>query len=254
MIRAFVVDDEPLAVRRLERLLAESGRVTVAGSATDPERAIEVLKHTPVDVLFLDIEMPGSNGFELLARLNPQPLVVFTTAYDRYALQAFEVHSVDYLLKPVEAAQLDRALGKLERIGQGAEPRPDLHRLLDRLHVALEAPQRQYPRRLPSRVGERVYFVDLDLVTHFYAEDKLTYAATEARAYVVDATIGELEQRLDPARFFRIHRATLVNLDFLLEMDSWFGGRVLIRLKDQKRTELTVARDRVRVLRERLLG
>src|SRR5215211_3345748 len=112
-LRVFLVDDEPLALRRLARLLDQTGRVEILGSATDPEAAIEQVSKLSVDVLFLDIEMPGLNGFELLARLARQPIVIFTTAYDRYALRAFEVNSIDYLLKPIEAEHLERALNKI---------------------------------------------------------------------------------------------------------------------------------------------
>ena len=109
----FLIDDEPLAVGRLKRLLDETGRVEIAGSSSDPAQALQQLRQSRPDVLFLDIEMPGMSGFDLLAQLgDPQPLVVFTTAYDRYALDAFKVNSIDYLLKPVEREQLNRALGQ----------------------------------------------------------------------------------------------------------------------------------------------
>src|SRR5438105_9276845 len=122
MIRAFVLDDEPLAVRRLSRMLEETGRVEIAGAGSDPVDAVEWLSDNRVDVLFLDIQMPGMDGFEALSMLNPQPLVVFTTAYDQYALQAFEVNSIDYLLKPIEERHLLRALDKIERLRAGGIP------------------------------------------------------------------------------------------------------------------------------------
>ena len=119
-IRVYVLDDEPLAVKRLVRMLGATGKATVVGSSSDPETAIEEMGALRPEALFLDIEMPGANGFEVVRRLTGEPQVVFTTAYDQYALRAFEVNSVDYLLKPVEAAGLDRALAKLERILGGA--------------------------------------------------------------------------------------------------------------------------------------
>ena len=125
MIRAFVVDDEPLAVKRLARLLEETGRVELAGTSIDPVDALAALTEHPVDVLFLDIQMPGMTGFEMLGMMDPQPLVVFTTAFDQYALQAFEVNSIDYLLKPIEERHLARALDKIERLRTSAEPPPD---------------------------------------------------------------------------------------------------------------------------------
>src|ERR1051325_8358645 len=123
-LRVFLVDDEMLALKRLSRLLQATGRVEVAGSATDPEAALDYLSKERVDALFLDIQMPSLNGFEMIARLQTQPLIIFTTAYDQYALRAFEVNSIDYLLKPIEAEQLDRALTELERL-RGTAPHPE---------------------------------------------------------------------------------------------------------------------------------
>ena len=243
MIRAFVLDDEPLAVKRLSRMLRETGRVEVAGSSSDPVEAIEALRQSPPDLLFLDIQMPGMTGFEMLRELEPQPLVVFTTAYDQYALQAFEVNSVDYLLKPVEPTHLVRALDKIE---SRRAVTPDWKSLL----TALQRPE--YPERIASRLGERMHILDLAKVTHFFAQDKLTYAATETRNYVVDHTVADLERKLDPRHFCRIHRSTLVNLAWVKEVDAWFGGRAIVRLKDSKSTELQAARDRTAELRKRL--
>jgi two-component system LytT family response regulator len=250
-MRAYLVDDEPLALKRLSRLLAETGRVEIVGTSSDPVRAAQEVSERRPDVLFLDIEMPGLTGFELLATLDYQPLVVFTTAYDRYALRAFEVNSIDYLLKPVEQEQLSRALGKLERILRGAEPRADLRVLVAELTRELEKREGRYLDRLASRVGDRVEFVQASAVTHFYAKDKLTYAAAGGRQYVVDQTVAELEQKLDPRRFIRIHRSTIVNADAIKELYHWFGGRMLVRLKDGK-TELGVSRERVAELKAKL--
>jgi two-component system LytT family response regulator len=246
MIRAFVVDDEPLAVKRLSRMLRETGRVEVVGGSSDPVDALAALSSVSVDALFLDIQMPGMTGFEMLAMMDPQPLVVFTTAYDQYALQAFEVNSIDYLLKPIEERHLARALDKIERLRASPGPSPDWKALMAQIAAG------GYPERIASRLGERIQILELSRVTHFFAHDKLTYAATEAKNYVVDYTVSDLEQRLGPRSFCRIHRATLVNLAWVKEMDAWFGGRVLVRLKDAKSTELQVARERVSELKKRL--
>jgi two-component system, LytTR family, response regulator len=252
-MRAFLVDDEALALKRLSRMLASTGRVEIAGQSSDPEQAIPAIQAARPDVLFLDIEMPGLTGFEMLARIEPQPLIVFTTAYGQYALQAFGVNSIDYLLKPIEAVQLDRALDKIDRMRGGVEPRPEIKELLARVAALADSgKQPQYPDRVASRIGERIEFVELSRITHFFASDKLTYAATPAKNYVVDHTIQELEQKLDPRKFIRIHRATLLNLDHVHELHTWFAGRMMVRLKDEKRTELGVSRDRVHVLKEKL--
>src|ERR1700676_3192647 len=150
MMQAFVLDDEPLAVRRLSRMLVDTGRVEIAGTGSDPVDAVEWLSAHKVDVLFLDIQMPGMDGFETLSMLNPQPLVVFTTAYDQYALQAFEVNSIDYLLKPIEERHLLRALDKIERLRAAPEAAghtsPEWKRLLAQLAEAVRhSPAAEYP-------------------------------------------------------------------------------------------------------------
>ena len=248
MIRAFVVDDEKLAVQRLMRLLADTGRVTVAGSATDPHDALDALRGTDVDVVFLDIQMPEINGLELVERLDRNIPVIFTTAYDKYALEAFAVNSIDYLLKPVETERLAKALDKLERL-RGQAGAPDVRALAKQLAREL-APGRRL-ERLASRVGERTTVLDVARITHFFAKDKLTFAVSAGREHVVDYTMSELEEQLDARRFVRIHRATIVNVVFVQELYPGVDG-LLLRLKDEGKTELSVARDRVRELKERL--
>jgi len=248
MIRAFVVDDEALAVERLVRLLDRSGRVTIAGTATDPEEALGALESADLDVLFLDVQMPGLTGFELLDRLDRDLPVIFTTAYDKYALDAFAVNSIDYLLKPVEPERLDRALDKLERLA--GQVRPDV-RELARAVAAQLSPTRRL-ERIASRSGERTTLLEVARITHFYSKDKLTFAVAGGRDHAIDYTLAELEERLDRRRFVRIHRATIVNTAFVHELDAWVDGGVIVRLRDDKKTELSVARDRVRALKDQL--
>lgn len=251
-LRAYLVDDEPLALDRLRRLLEKTGRVEVAGFTTIPEEAVAALAANPPDVCFLDIQMPRLTGFDVLARLPAQPIVVFTTAYDQYALQAFGENAVDYLLKPVEPETLDRALNKVERLrGAGQAAQPDLQALLRQIADSLGKSKTEFPARIASRLGDRLWFLDLDRVSHFYAEEKLTYAVSEGKAYCIDHSIAELEKKLDPGRFFRIHRGTLVNLEWIREVSSLPGGSLNIRLKDLKNTDLTVARDRAREFKAR---
>jgi two-component system, LytTR family, response regulator len=247
-LRAFVVDDEKLAVDRLVRLLDTTGRVLIVGTSTDPEDALERLRRADVDVLFLDIQMPGLTGFDLLQRLDRDLPVIFTTAYDRYALEAFAVNSIDYLLKPIDPDRLNRSLDKLTRLSK--ESRPDVRALARELAAQL-APGRRLDR-IASRVGERTTLLDVTRITHFFSKDKLTFAAASGREHVIDYTLGELEERLDSKRFIRIHRATIVNTAYVQELDAWVDGGVIVRLKDEKKTELSVARDRVRELKERL--
>jgi two-component system, LytTR family, response regulator len=231
----------------LTRLLTDTGRVTVAGSSTDPQEALDMLGEADVDVAFLDIQMPEMTGLELVERLDRDIPVVFTTAYDRYALEAFAVNSIDYLLKPVEASRLEKALDKLERLrGQAS---PDIRALAKQLAREL-TPGRKL-ERIASRVGERTTVLDVSRITHFFAKDKLTFAVSSGREHVIDFTMSDLESHLDVRRFVRVHRATIVNVAFVQELYPGVEG-LLVRLKDDRKTELSVARDRVRELRERL--
>ena len=259
LLRAFLVDDEQLAVERLQRLLAAFPEIEIAGAATDPFAAVAALSDPnsqPVDVLFLDIQMPGMNGFELLARLANQPFVIFTTAFDQHALRAFETNAIDYLLKPIDTDHLERALNKLGRLRPIAKPdwqqNPALPQLLKELTASLREGHAAYPNRIASRIGERISFLPLDDITHFIAQDKLTFAVINGRHHCVDQTIADLERRLDPAKFLRIHRSALVNVDWIHEVNSWFAGKIVLMLKDAQHTQLPVARDRVRSLKDRL--
>ncbi len=252
-LRAYLVDDEPPALRRLRRLLDRTGRVEIIGSTTDSEQAIAELQSDPPDVCFLDIQMPSLNGFEVLERLPVQPIVIFTTAYDQYALKAFTVNSVDYLLKPIEPEQLDRALAKVEHLRSFETPsKQSLQKLISDLSDTLRESRAEYPDRIASRLGDRLWFVDLPRVTHFFAEDKLTYAAADGKSYCVDYTISELQEKLNPKKFVRIHRSTLVNIDWIKEITSLPGGGLNVRLKDANGTDLAVSRDRARDLKARL--
>jgi two-component system LytT family response regulator len=251
-LRVYLVDDEPLALERLRRLLENTGRVEVMGFTTKPEEAVAALTRDPPDICFLDIQMPRLNGFEVLARLPSQPIVVFTTAYNQYALQAFSENAVEYLLKPVEPETLERALNKVERLrGAGLAAPTDLQALIRQITDSLRKSTIEFPSRIASRLGDRLWFLDLDRVSHFYAEDKLTYAVSEGKVYCIDHAIAELERKLDPSQFARIHRSTLVNLAWVKEVSSLPGGALNIRLKDARNTDLTVARDRAREFKAR---
>jgi two-component system, LytTR family, response regulator len=247
-IRAFLIDDEPLALSRLARMLQATGRVEIVGRATDPVQGLEQVSAQSVDVLFLDIHMPGLSGFEVVERVPPGPAVVFTTAHDQHAVQAFEVNAVDYLLKPIERARLDRALDRIDepRDDHGADVRATLERLARHLRGGT------FLDHLASRIRDRVHLVPVEQVTHVVARDRATYAVTAASEHLLDMTIAELERRLDPARFFRIHRAVLVNVAWVGELRAGEDGHLQVCLKDTRHTELAVARDRMRALKERL--
>lgn len=247
-LHAYLVDDEPLALERLKLLLEQTGKVEILGYTTQPKEALAFMTQNPTELCFLDIQMPELSGFEVLERLPKQPIVIFTTAFSQYALQAFEVNSVGYLLKPIEQEALDRALEKIETL---TAP-PDLRKVLKHIEESMHGSHPAYAERIASRLGGRIMFLNLAEVPYFYAEDKLTYAVCNGKSYSIDYSITDLARKLDPHRFFRIHRSTLVNLNWLSEVSSLPGGSLALRLKGEKAANLTVSRDRAQEFRRYL--
>lgn len=241
--RAFLVDDEPLALKRLARMLEATGRVELVGQTTDPTAAPAAIAAAAVDVVFLDISMPEVDGFALCERLPGDTPVVFTTAHDEHALRAFGTAAIDYLLKPIRDEDLRRALDKLDRLRGAPSSDRQLASAVARMLAAAHG------ERIASRLGDRIHLVELDRITHFLAEDKLTYAVTAERSYVVEPSIAELEDRYGAAGYFRIHRATLVRLASIAEVHTGTDGT---RVRLANGTELAVARERARALKDRL--
>ena len=253
-LRAYIVDDEPGALKQVVQSLKATGRVDVVGTATSAETALIEIPARDVEALFLDIHMPGMTGFELLQRLTTSPLVVFVTAFDDYALQAFEAAAVDYLLKPVKRERVERTLERLA--SRRADPgTAGVQAVLERLarHYR-DARGPVYADRISVDLGQqRTQLVETAKITHFLAQGKGTLAVTATGSHLVDHALGELEDRLDPRHFVRIHRSAIVNLAWVGEVRPELGGRLVVRLKDAGQTELQVARDRARAFKERLV-
>lgn len=250
--RAFVVEDEPPAEARLRRLLRAYPEIEVVGAAGSVAQAATQIALVQPELIFLDVQLPDGDGFELLRRL-PTPIpVVFTTAHDRYALAAFAATSLDYLLKPVEAEALARAVGKVRRfLGGGA--RGELESQVAALLAALGGPSRSPLRRIAVSLGERTLLLDVADVTHFGAEDKYVFAHTRAgKSHIVDLTLDELEARLDPEAFLRVHRSTIVGLAHVREIQRWFGSKLRVLLADAAGTTVVASKGRAARIRQRL--
>ena len=227
--RCVVIDDEKPARDRIKRLLAAHPDFELAGEAADAEAAVRLIDETTPDLCFLDVQMPEGTGFDVLERVRHVPHVVFVTAYDRYAVPAFEVRSLDYLLKPVGRERFAEALDRVrERIG-GAGP---TRRILDELEAlrrsagaaAAAAPR---PDRISVRRGSGVLLLDPDEIVWFEAEDTLVFARSAAGRFLVDRTLSELERELE-GRFFRAHRSCLVNLGRIAEIRPADAGACTI--------------------------
>jgi len=206
--------------------------------AKDGEEAVEKIEALKPDLIFLDVQMPALNGFEVLERISERPWVIFCTAYDEFALKAFETNSIDYLLKPVDPARLERALDKLQRF-TGHE-KEQLQEHLQRLIADLKKPE---TKRIQVRVGDRIRFLNLKDVFFFQASDKYVEAHTFDESFLLTQTLNELESQLPAADFVRIHRSAIVNLNHLGEIVRWFGSSYRVRMLDKKKTELPVSRN-----------
>jgi two-component system, LytTR family, response regulator len=249
-VRAVIVDDEPLARTRLRRLLAEHAAIEVVGEAGDGEAACRVIDELSPDLVFLDVQMPGLSGFEVLARLDTRPRVIFITAHDEFAVRAFEEQAVDYLLKPVEPARLERALARVTGVDAPAAGRTEDERLT-RLIDAVER-RSAGPRRIAVRRGPKVFLVEPASILFCRAEDKYTVLYTADGEHILDRTIEDLEQSLDPSTFLRIHRSVLVNLASVRDLTAVDGGRFVVSLKDQPGTKLHASRAGAKLLRDKL--
>jgi two-component system LytT family response regulator len=249
-LRVLIVDDEPLARARARRLLDQVGDVTIVGEAGSADEARRRAREHRPDLLLLDIQMPGEDGFELLESLDPRPAVVFVTAFDHYAVRAFEENAVDYLLKPFRRERLAESL---ERVRQELERPEDLSRKLSELLSGLDrAPTSDRLERFTVRVGPRQLILKADEVLWFGAEEKLVFAATANDRHYVNFTLDQLERKLDPRRFARVHRSAIVNLDQAAALRPGFAGTYRLQLRDEARTEIPVSRARARQLRDRL--
>ena len=266
-LRVLLVDDEAPARNRLSRLLAPfqaSGRIASIEEAADGVEALAMMTETdsPFDVVFLDVRMPELDGFEVLDRLPPdhRPAVIFTTAYDEYALRAFDASAIDYLLKPIPADRLEAALARVSNRAGDAARVDRLAELLESLDNAVVAPaptSAEPLRQFTVQGRDRLLVVSVEDIIDAEVHDGITNLYVGAKGgigksarHIVSFTLDALEARLDPAEFMRVHRGALVRFSAIREMIPWFSGRYKLRLSDGR--DVIASRARSRDLRERL--
>jgi two-component system, LytTR family, response regulator len=250
-VRALIVDDERSARRRLARLLGEEGGVEVVGEAADGVEAADVARRLRPDVAFLDVRMPEADGFEALRLMGVDrpPAVVFVTAFDQYAIEAFDACALDYLLKPVERARLARTLDRV-RSQLAPEASSDVERRLARLEALVVSRLRPAPVRVHAERRGLVVPLDVDEVDAFVAEDRLVFAVLERERLLVNETLSELEARLAERRFARVHRGALVNLDRVATIEAHaYGG---LKLKMRGGLDVEVSRRQAATVRAAL--
>jgi two-component system LytT family response regulator len=247
-LRAIVVDDEPAARRGIRLLLERDGGVDVVGEASNGLEAVELIAREKPDLAFLDVQMPVSDAFDALSRLDPAaaPAIVFVTAYDEHALRAFEVNAIDYLLKPYDdarfAAALERARGEVRR-RQTDDVNTRLKQLLDylqqnRAEAGGAAPERPAERILVKSSGE-IFFLKAEEIDWIEAEGDYMKFHVNGRTHLMRETMARLEARLDPRRFIRIHRSTIVNIDRLRKLTPSFAGEYAVVLHDGTKLKLS---------------
>ncbi len=256
-LRAVLVDDEQLARDELGFLLGQVGGVDVIGQAGDGVEALTTIDRLQPDLVFLDVQMPGLTGFQVARGLLDRQVpvqIVFVTAYDQHAIEAFEVNAVDYLLKPVDPARLALAVERAQRrIGSDrtAEPTGVLNQQLEKI-LELVAERQHRRERLAIKVGERFMLVQAEDIVHASLADEAITVVTHQHVGTSNyRTLDELQERLDPNVFWRVHRSHLVNINKIKEIVPWFRNYIL-RMKDEKSTEIPVSRTQTRRLREYL--
>jgi two-component system, LytTR family, response regulator LytT len=234
MLKALVVDDEAPARSELRYLLGECGGVEVVGEAGNAVEALQLIKAIPYDVIFLDIQMPGLTGVQLaevLAGLSRPPAIIFATAHSEHAVKAFEVRATDYLVKPVELDRLKQALARLQPVSEQPPARIE---------------------RIPVEKAGKKLLVNVEDILYVMAKDDYSYLYTSADRYLSTISLAQLEVKLEPVGFFRIHRRYLVNLSRVKEVVPMYGGTLLLTLSDEASTQIPVSRRRVPALKKAL--
>lgn len=226
-MRALIIDDERLARSALRRLLSVHPEVKIIGEAANPDEAIRAIDKTSPDILFLDVEMPGGSGFDLLEKLEDVPAVIFTTAYDEYAVRAFEVSALDYLVKPITARRLAAALGRAQRaLAAILKERSNIEGTSAVHHIFV-------------RDGDRCWIVRLTDISLLESEGNYTRLHFAGNAPLIFRSLTAIEQRLSPATFFRANRSQIVNLSWIEAAENDIDGRLSIKLRNGKQVEIS---------------
>jgi two-component system LytT family response regulator len=236
-IRSVIVEDEEHSRNRLRRLLGKwCQEITIVGEAQNGLDAETIITERQPELIFLDIELPGIDGLAVLDRLSYEPAVIFTTAYHKYALDAFKAIAIDYLLKPIDENSLEKAILKLKKVGYRQ------NKIAEMLDYLILSAQSSSHGKIPCKTGDKIDLVDPDNILYFQADNKYTIVKTVDREYILDTPLVEIEGKMNPKAFVRIHRGTIVNLEWVAEIRKWDDGRLKLHLRDPKRTELIASR------------
>jgi two-component system, LytTR family, response regulator len=250
-IRAMIVDDEPLARERIRDMLEIDPEIKVIRECSSGQETIEAIGQDSPDLIFLDVEMPGKDGFAALEEIEPEriPAIVFVTAYDQYAVRAFEVHALDYLLKPFDQERFEKALRRAKTHIRNEKSENITERILSALEEIKSRPV--HLERLVIKMNGHVFFVKTEDIDWLEAEGNYVRLHAGKESYLLRDTISALESQLDPKQFVRVHRSAIVNIDRIQELQPWFHGEYRIILREG--VQLTLSRSYREKLHE-LLG
>ncbi|KOH44351.1 LytR/AlgR family response regulator transcription factor [Sunxiuqinia dokdonensis] len=237
--KTIVVDDEPLARVRLKSMISEyPEKFELIGEAEDGEEAIEKINRMRPEFIFLDIQMPEISGFDVLKKLDYLPKIIFCTAYDEFALQAFDTNCIDYLVKPLTKDRFAKTIAKLDQLNENSAE-IDLNKLIAQFNLEYT---RNETTSIPVKVGDRVIFVRLDEVSYFQADEKyVTIVTKHAKSYILDSSLKKMEDKL-PAYFIRVHKSYLVNKNLLKEIRKHFNNRFVLIVDDYSQSKITSGR------------
>ncbi len=245
-MNVIIIEDEKPAARRLERMLAQLG-IRSGQTLHSVEESLAWFQDNPhPDLIFLDIQLSDGLSFEIFDLLEIRSSIIFTTAFDEYALQAFKLNSIDYLLKPIDEDELKKAVEKFRSQNNALNPKMTID-FEDIKKMLVNPIEREYKKRVTVRVGQHLKIIHADDVECFYSENKGTYAATsEGRSYLLDTTLEQLETELPPKIFFRASRKYIVNINHIRDIISYTNSRLQIKLNRTPEQEIIVSRERVR--------
>ena len=241
-----IVDDEKLARDLLEEYLSKYSDISIVATCKNGKEAIAEIENQKPDILFLDVHMPGINGFDVLENINHKPQIIFTTAYDKYAVKAFEKNAVDYLLKPIEEERFRRSINKV--LNKEGDDNSDIMRLLK--DVA-DLSSSNYSKSLFVQKSDKYFRILSSDVLYLEASGDYTVLSTSSDQYVSSNGISKLEEKLDPQIFLRIHRSTIVNQNHLKEIEKHFNGGLIVKMDNGK--SFPVSRSYVKMIREKIL-
>lgn len=251
----FIVEDEELAVKKLQKtLVAIDPNLVVAGTADSIASAVEWLQSNPrPDLILMDIELADGQSFEIFNLIQVKSPVIFTTSYDEYALKAFKVNSVDYLLKPIQKDELEAAITKFQQMkesfGGNTDSEPQIASLVKELQHTLQ--HKEYRKRFLVKHAQKLLSIEMDRIAYFFSNDRINFFKTfDDKKYIVDYTMDEIEQMLDPEQYFRINRAFMVSIKSIDQIHDYFGNRLKLNLKPAIDKEALVSREKVSQFKE----